>query len=251
MKKKLIITLALLLGLHSLKAQITLEHTFQGKRITTYSPASAVINLLFTYNLFEMSLYNDTNYSLYKTFSFPQVENYEVSSINYVSRNIFSNDNKVEMLVYYIDTVNYSAPKTLIVDENGNVIKTFVGTVYYVYKAGDNKYRLIVYWKDGSGYTNSSIYKLPGSAETSVMENNSQQKLNPPYPNPSSKKIIIPYNLKPNETEVLNIFDNNGKVIDKKVVSGYNKSITIDVENYPSGIYYYRIKNIRYKFIVN
>ena len=67
----------------------------------------------------------------------------------------------------------------------------------------------------------------------------------PVYPNPAIDQITIPINLLKASNVYLNIFDANGRLVDK-IFDGEmkNKGIynpQIDLSNHPKGIYYYSI----------
>lgn len=73
----------------------------------------------------------------------------------------------------------------------------------------------------------------------------------PAYPNPAFNTVTIPYTLQGVALSSLQIFDITGKLVEEvRVNSGSNK-ITINVSNYPQGIYIYRLKGgTSKKFIV-
>ncbi|GAB4142318.1 MAG: hypothetical protein Fur0041_17450 [Bacteroidia bacterium] len=82
--------------------------------------------------------------------------------------------------------------------------------------------------------TGNVSYRTSGENETSV--NTSSL-----YPNPAKGSVTVEINLLPEETGVLEIFDINGRLIQKQTVSGETQLATLDVSAVEAGIYMVRL----------
>ena len=73
----------------------------------------------------------------------------------------------------------------------------------------------------------------------------------PAYPNPAFSTITIPYTLQGVAQSSLQIFDITGKMVQEVRVEEGSNEATINVLNYPQGIYLYRLKGGKsHKFLV-
>jgi len=186
-------------------------------------------------------------------------------NIYFVSRYIFNNDDKIEYLkVVPEDGCNYFR----VINEDGQIIYDFGETSYSFYNASGNatQWNPQLYQEDGryyllfhrqtniNGRINNSYEKwaLPGkTSNTNVNKVQAENGMNSPYPNPSNSEIILPYSLNNGETSTMSIFNINGQLMDERQIDYVFDKIILDVSNYESGIYFYKVKNQTNKFIVN
>ena len=81
----------------------------------------------------------------------------------------------------------------------------------------------------------------------SIVENSIMQE-SPAYPNPASGHITIPVNLSFNA--ILTVFAAEGTPVYHVIVPSGTKEFTLDLHNYPSGMYFYRLNGVAYRFTV-
>ena len=70
-----------------------------------------------------------------------------------------------------------------------------------------------------------------------------------PYPNPASQSVSLPFRFVPGN-DIISILDNEGRLIESKMVAPSSGSIDLDVSGYKEGIYLYRYNGSSRKFIV-
>jgi len=257
------ITIMMLVSLQ-LKAQITLEHTFddmfqwQGDTYfdqnlfptNTYQKAGIIDN---SYNI---TIYN-SDYSLQSnsTFNFTPPTGYKLNGVS-ISRKLFNSDENYEFMVTYVndnafDNTHY---KIILYDQNKNVIKDF-GTSYVLTASSyllvaNSKLKLLVYNYTLDGKYKTQIYSVPGVAPAKVNSINESIVL-PPYPNPSNSVVTIPYQLQQGEKATMNIYNVQGQLIEiKNIDSNFNK-ILLNVSTYNKGTYIYELNGTSKKFIVD
>lgn len=247
-------------------AQINLEHTFSGYvswSSSIYTDPSSIIpsNSYYitsiTANAYNEKIYN-SNYSLIsdESYIFTPPTNYKVSSV-IKTKNLFDSDNEFEFLVTFVRTDNTyddTRSKLKLLDEAGNVIKDF-GTSYmfqtpsYLHIANNQfRYLLIKFLSDGT--YSSEIYSVPGTVPTSL-KSSTVLSSSIPYPNPASSSIVIPYNLKTNDNQMMNVYNLNGQLVETILLDISADKIILNISNYNRGIYTYVINGISNKFIVN
>ena len=230
--------------------QITLEHSFDtGEQVLVYSDTETLkyITLLGT----QINIYN-SDYSLYKTFSISlpgaSLSTYDNFNFN-VSKHLFNTDDKLEFFVFYQGSVG----NLVVFNEDGNVIKNF--NANYTYELIDvfhdsttntNKLKMGKYISDTSDIV-FDIFSLPTSSLT-TKEITDKNKLTA-FPIPTNKILNI---VNPNNgNNSLQVYDENGKIVINKLFTNSEKTISLDVEFLPKGIYIYKIGNINSKFLKN
>jgi len=130
--------------------------------------------------------------------------------------------------------------------KGGNIMELELST----YKSGVMKFQESKFFNisgNALGATSSNVTFFPNSGISLLSAEISQTGI---YPNPAFQIIYIPVNLPQGETTVLNIFNSDGKLIDQKQINNGVKIISLNVEDYPSGLYIYSYNNTRGKFIV-
>ena len=234
--------------------QITLEHSFDtGEQVLVYSDTETLkyITLLGT----QINIYN-SDYSLFKTFSISLpptssrvfLSTYDNFNFN-VSKHLFNTDDKLEFFVFYQGSVG----NLVVFNEDGNVIKNF--NAYYSYELIDvfhdsttntNKLKMGKYISGTSDIV-FDIFSLPTSSLT-TKEITDKNKLTA-FPIPTNKNLNI---INPNNgNNSLQVYDENGKIVINKLFTNSEKTISLDVEFLPKGIYIYKIGNINSKFLKN
>ena len=147
---------------------------------------------------------------------------------------------------------NYPNYSIKIYNEDGILVKDF-GTgyqfedefdfhVYYDSNSNKNKLRL---FKSSSNST--EIYNLSTNSLT-TKEITDKNKLTA-FPIPTNKILNI---VNPNNgNNSLQVYDENGKIVINKVFTNSEKTISLDVEFLPNGLYLYKIGNFSSKFLKN
>jgi len=246
MKKLLLFVSCCLFGICT-KAQINLEHTFEGG-YTSFNEKYFVFNTVSN----TVNIYN-FDYSLYKTIniSLPSGCSIYMSSVGYPSRHLFNHDDKFEFLIV-ANRYDPMLGMVIIYNEDGDVIKNITKNGYTITVPEpiviqeNDLYKLLIVGMNAQ-QRQTDVYSLPGTYEL-VEEQNYVSNLNC-YPNPAKDIVTLQYNINKGMTSVMNIYDINGVLIETKNVGGDFNEIHLDVTNYPSGIYIYECNGNTNRFI--
>ena len=228
--------------------QITLEKTYSSENLQVYTNSTETFYHSVGQNLSTIKIYN-ADYTLKKQFTLASPVNISSYDNFILSKNIFNTDNLLEIVTTSGNYPNYSIK---IYNEDGVLVKDF-GTgyqfedefdfhVYYDTNSNKNKLRL---FKSSSNST--EIYNLSTNSLT-TKEITDKNKLTA-FPIPTNKILNI---VNPNNgNNSLQVYDENGKIVINKVFTNSEKTISLDVEFLPKGIYIYKIGNINSKFLKN
>lgn len=220
-------------------AQITLTNTINSySTVTTsnfntnciyYAPDSNTLKIF------------DENFVLEKTISnLPTF-----TGVFYMSKNLFSLNNKYDFLLLIINTTTntyecklYNEDKQLLFNFGEWMPSFFVKNKLFAFKTE------VV---NNHTYYVTKVYNLPGQ-----LSSTSEQLINKSnciaFPNPAENIININYNT--NKMEEIHIIDINGNIIENYLLDPSLKTIQINVSNYSKGIYIYRLGDTTGKFIV-
>lgn len=258
-----------------LNAQVTLDQTYSliGNSTKFYSYSIGCVNEnLSTSNVTKYILY-DTNhilqlynldYSVYKSITITPPSGYAFVGYYLASTNLFNNDNKVEFIITFSQTVNHNVTYSmLLMDESGNTIQN-IGNYYYAtaFINSNNQFKMLVYNAYFSPvYTNyptvyhyenyTNIYSLAGTVPKSTVLKSDKINESTPYPNPANTVINLPYQLEPGQTTTMNIYNSAGQLIDEKIIDSHFEIILLNVQSYKPGVYFYKYNDISKSFIVN
>ena len=239
------------------KAQINLEHTFDGNATFGYKSFEPEINLHVSVNypINQIKLYNE-DYSLYKcvNINMPIIDGYLI--LNCIcSKTLFNTNGKIAFL---IDFFSYSQSENLvqtcrIYDEDGFLIKD-LGFAYTlsssIIKTLNGQFKLRIYKGiSGAGYK-TEIYSLPGYATPTSIVTSTENNILPPFPNPANAIITLPYQLKQGEMSVMNIYNSNGQLIETKQIGSDFDKILLNVSGYTKGMYVYEVNGVSNRFVV-
>lgn len=179
--KKFTFILAALFAATFANAQITLEHTFEGKVLiqtgaTDYTQVYTGFGnapYYFSYKEFDLSmqvqLYDLDTYTLYKTVNHPLPtktgSNFRNCYIAYVTKDIFTTDGKVAFILMCRSEESDDFCK--VIDEDGNVVATLNPGIAYVFVTKINdSYKLVAQdWDSNENPAHTFIYSLPGNGE--------------------------------------------------------------------------------------
>lgn len=228
----------------SLKAQLSLEHSFNADNQNTFAEYFITDNGIQYYHYDKTTLaftiYN-VDYSIYKTIQLSVQSGHSVFLIYCVSNKLFNSDNLYEFILVTTDYMDY---KMKLYNENNVMLKDF-----------GNKFGAGVIQHNGvsklmvRGFTSNDIYSVPGSIPTGL-SGKSDYNANA-FPNPASNCITLPYTLHPGNKATLKVFSADGRLMDQKEINAVFNSIQLNVDNYPPGLYFYDYNGISHKFIVS
>jgi hypothetical protein len=260
-KKNLIYCIAaasVLLCSQTIKAQITLEHTFND-----YVEFSGThmgydyrgdVGLFIYQDCNQIKLYN-TDYSLYKSINI-SLADYDCFSVYYFTKELFNNDNKIEFLVMFEkwDETDWKLTcKSILYNEDATILKDFGesidGFTHLIYKV-EEQYKLFVYRTDSDGKTTTEIYSLPGKT-TSIAPPTGNNISKSPYPNPTNATITLPYKLNQGETSMMHIYNTNGQLIETQQIDAAFDKILLNVSRYTKGMYLYEVNGVSKRFVVH
>jgi Secretion system C-terminal sorting domain len=248
MKNIYLILLVVLLSSTTLKAQISFEHNFS--RVVEYDYSEGDYYYSVDYVSNQCNVYN-LDYSIKKSVNISVPANWYLNDVAYVSKNMFNNDDLIEMLVVFYryvavsDTTGYYEYTTKVINENGTeLLNVQNGGYSYIYTDGEGKSKLMIYTYDFSVDPvtyGTNIYSIPG-APSSIQNKFEKTKGPSPFPNPTKGMIQIPFKLKNIHSKgSIIITDINGQVIINHSVSGKQGTFSLDTGNLSSGQYLYTI----------
>lgn len=248
--KKLISTSIFVLLVLAMNAQVTLDKRYE------YSASTVKLETLgYKYYLMDVPaeqcrIYN-LDHSLLKTINCNIPNGFYLSDIKFISEKLFDSDNEIELLCTYYKyntSQAYYEYDSKIINEDGSQITFIDGALYnYINKTEENTYKLFSYCYDYSSTPEkvwTNIYNLPGMVVSAQSFNDkSPDILLNAFPNPATQKVNVPYEL-PENINSGNLFlvDNNGRQIKQFVVDTHTNYLTLDVNEFSSGIYHYFIE---------
>lgn len=264
MKKLLLFVSCCLFGICT-KAQINLEHTFEGS-VAPYGdfymeqssyPKYCYVKTEIDYNnyCYKVTIYNP-NFSVQsEQIYYLQTPPTGYNIFNYyISEHFFNDDDNYEFLMIYSNSQSTNERyKVILYDQNKNIIKDF-GSAYSVNVMGSYAYiingvRVFTiekyYENNGELQKKTEVYSINGvtNSPENIVETQSI-----PYPNPANEFINIPIEMN-NNINYVKIYDINGRLIETKIVNNSTDSFLLNVTNYPSGIYIYECNGNTNRFI--
>ena len=261
MKKTLFTLLITMVFSNFIFGQITLEKTYSSENLQVYTNATETYYYTIGDGITDVKFYK-SDYTIYKQFTpiIPSGYTYSTSidefASNFViSKNIFNTDSKLEIIISFskYNSTTYQLENIIrIYNEDGVIIKEFGpnykfdymsdGNIYHDNTTNTNKLRLF------NQATNSTeIYNL-GTTSLTTKEITDKNKLTA-FPIPTNKNLNI---VNPNNgNNSLQVYDENGKIVINKLFTNSEKTISLDVEFLPNGLYLYKIGNFSSKFLKN
>lgn len=267
---KKIIFIALFAFTINVKAQITLEHTYDS---AGYFFASTIYQQLYIVKLEvdgdkivfvdrdkKLVRFYNLNHSPWKTISFSGATdlntNANVQSIMYISQHLFDADDEIEFL--YVDQNQPTAAITQVVNEDGSILFTANNQAPLVYTTAPQAQLPIYNTSAGTkmilsggafniGDGNAYFYGLAGTLANGIKgyTNNELNNLRTSmaYPNPTSSSTKIDYMLpKGINTGEIVFYDTQGKEVKRFNVDNTFNTLEISTEDLQSGIYYYNLQ---------
>lgn len=233
--------------------QITLEHTYP---TTPFEQNISVVRFFqHGYKYYHLDKTSNTaklynlNHSVFKTIYISVPGGWWLADCK-VSDSLFNSDNAIEAL-YVIHSVVWTGTKhiykseTNVISETGtNILSIPQGVSAEIWSTGSNGYKLIV--NIDSLYTLSleeiRVYSLIGALPTGVKSHPNIEDLSSPFPNPSSGKVTIAYQIPEGQsTSEIVIYDIQGKELKRYQVDKAFSTLEIDNSDLPSGTYLYQL----------
>lgn len=240
--------------------QATLEHSYSTTNFAKFNAENesyafktqnGINYFRFDYLNNNMNVYNE-NHILTKVIIFPNTP----QDIIFITDKLFNNDNFIEILFsYHTDISGYETSLKLI-NENGLTIQTFSDRKSAkIIKNNNLNFKLItsksILLSGAGGSTNTydyDVYSLTGILSLNQEEVYLKNSL-VGFPNPTENIISISNNLENKINEVLEVFDSSGRKVMEKNISNSNEEIFIDVSNFSSGIFIFKLNGQTNKFI--
>ena len=194
-----------------------------------------------------VTLYN-TDYSVRKAINLTPPEGYTIDN----SLFNFIDNNKVYIFVSYTNRENGELDSILkLHDEDGKEIFNFGNAaIISSFMSYLDKPILVVYKFDLENDTTATeIYSIPVSGILSLKDIENTKKVLP-YPNPSTQLINLPYILTKAQSDLLKIYDMNGKLVNMKKVYNTAENLILNVSSLSPGLYIYKVGAFESKFIV-
>lgn len=250
--KSSVIIVAVLLSGFALFAQPVLETTYSSStNICQLENTGEVYYLMDVLN--KQCLIYKMDHSLYKTIALPTLEGYYLENVQYVSENLFNDDNLIE-LVYsyskYVPTTEsyYFTYETKLINENGNILLTVPGagfTSVIETTTSGKKFLVYIYNFSVIPYiTSTQVYSLPETALKSESMSLTSFELGDAYPNPAGRFVNIPVHLPPGvPSGSLELYDLNGNMVSSYPVTGSTHNLVLPTQNLVPGTYIYNVKS--------
>lgn len=242
---------ALLMTGISLLAQPVFEKTYSESANICYLESRGQV--YFTMDVInKQCLLYTMDHTFYKSIALPTPEGYYLADIQYVSEQLFNDDDLVELVyIYskYVPTTGsyYYTFETKLINENGTVLETFQGAGYTsVVETIENGSKFLVYQYDYSVIpysTYTHVYSLPQSSTKSAEFSAITPALGNPYPNPAKNLVNIPVELPGDiKSAQLVLFNLSGQKVLTYPVSQSDENILLPARQISPGTYLYSLQ---------
>lgn len=191
------------------------------------------------------------DHNLYKTIALPTPEGYYLYDVQFVSENLFNDDDLVELVyIYskYVPTAEsyYYTYETKLINENGIEILTIPGAGHTnVIETLENGKKFLVYEYNFSVIpyrTYTHVYNLPEGPLKSENYSLSAFESGNAFPNPASRQVNIPVQLPEGaHSGTLELFDVNGRKIVSYPITGTTRNVVLPTHQLIPGTYIYHV----------
>ena len=247
---KTIFTLSLVLFTVQLAFTQTFEYQYTGDYGTIYQVAeNEYVYGILNSPLQQFSIYS-MDHTLIKTIQLTPDSVIGFQFLN-LSKTLFNNDSKFELLYNYQTNNPNSRTGVKVVDEDANVLFYEPVDWAITLKNTDQGAKMILSYEAQEIIKVYSLYGTMFNVDEKSFDHTSRL-----FPNPSSGKVKIDFNVPANEPNlVLSIYTIDGKLINQLNVSSKLTPLQLDVSTLNPGVYLYRIHNDSFstttsKFIV-
>jgi hypothetical protein len=237
-------------------AQIAFEKSFPFSGTITQLEKEGSKFYLMDVSANECRMYN-LDYTLFKTIRLDIPTDRYLYDIQFITQNLFDNDDGVELLYVfyqYVQTATsyYYIYTTRITDESGSILLDLPGASWTEIKnTSGSGSRMMTYVTDYSAYpyvVETRIYRLPGQiigVDAMAMEDFSNNRV---FPNPTSGSIRMDSNgLSTTDKAEWVILDSAGKLIARVPVHDPGKPVDLKSLGLVAGIYSVRMESKNYQ----
>ncbi len=242
------LTIAILLAGMSVFAQPVFEHSYSESASMAFLDQLGEVYYTMDVINKQCLIYN-MDHSLLKTIALPTPDGYYLTDIQYVSENLFNQDNLIELAyIYskYITESYYYTFETRLINENGSEVLSLPegsGYTSVVETSGQGK-KFLVYKYDYSVIpyqTTTYVYSLPGTSTKSVSHSLTSLQGNA-WPNPADQLVNIPVNLPEGVySGSMDIMDMNGRKVLSFPVTAETGNVVLPTRQLSSGTYLYQL----------
>jgi len=232
-----------------LTAQVTLEQTYNHSGTLTEISEDEYKYFIMDVPLEQCRIYN-LDHTLYKSINLPIPEGYFLYDLKFVTRNLFNNDEKIELLYIYhkVELINSQSVYTYglrVINESGSELLNLSDGAYAEVQMADSIPKLLTWqyiWYDYYYLVYTNVYTLGGSSSKSaIMAESKPIKL---FPNPVNEEVVI--ELAQDNTlsdGSLLISDMQGReVLRQPVLAGIRK-FAVHTGTLPPGTYIVQVEN--------
>jgi hypothetical protein len=258
--KKIILGLIATFGISIVTfGQGTLEHSYQTKRWqydqTNAFKTDAGLNFYTLDNSTGTLLVYNASHNLIKTINIPIPSGYIINYLYGITDKLFNADALIEFIInFYYESGGDNPDILTLINENGTILQQYGNkSEAYIIKGTGGAFKMITVSNPYSQLPTVNnfeydVYSLPGTT-LNVTSNTIDENLFFGYPNPTQNFISITNNLQIGQNGILEIFDMNGKKLLEKNVRGENSEINIDVTEFTTGVYIYKLNGKTNRFV--
>lgn len=223
-------------------SQITLESTYTGS--AGFSQIKENVFRFYNYNIeSSQCLVYDEQHQQVKAINLGLTADQYLSSITYVSEDLFDLDEKLELLFtfsewFLVDTTWYLSYNSKIINENGVLLLDIPGAQYNSITNINLGAELLswIYDYSLSSYPiETLVYHVPGGY--SDVEVKQLKEEITAWPNPCSQQIFLPINGNSNS---IKIYNEQGMLVDEINSSNTESTVKYSVNHLSSGLYFYQ-----------
>ena len=223
-------------------SQITLDATYEGSAGFSQIKENAFRFYNYDTTNRQCVIYDDQHQQL-NAIDLGLTDSQYLSSINYVSENLFDLDENLELLFTFsewvlVDTTWYLYYQSKVINENGDLLVNLPGAQYNSVTNTNSGSELLswVYDYALSSYPiETLVYHIPGNY--SDVENKSADEQMAAWPNPCTQQIYLPVSENSNS---IRIFNEQGLLVDEVNSSSTQTPVKYSVNHLSAGLYFYQ-----------
>ncbi len=204
------------------------------------------------------TLYN-SDHTIFKTITVPQLGGKRAEFISYVSETLFDTDTLIEYMLYY-SNAGLTPWDVAVIKENGTTLLFVDSADFNTGTSGEyrgsfskpifpNGNQTKLYLNTASG---KNVYNLPGQLPCLECDGgliaglaanpDSHQQVSTAFPNPSREHFTLKYILPANaKTVFLEIYDMQGSIVKKSKLEGKSNQTIVHNDELSNGQFIYRI----------
>lgn len=224
-------------------AQVTLEHSYSHSGTLTEIAPGEFKYFMMDATSNQCTIYNE-DHSLFKSINLAVPSGYYMYDLQFVTRNLFNADDKIELLYVYAktETINSTLVNTYgmkIINEDGSVLMTLNNGGYAELKSGSEGTKLLAYqyiWSGTYYMVSTNVYSLNGNTETEMTQATMQPGFSA-YPNPVSDVLHIESSVNGVQFVTASLHDQLGKTLIKANIAPQTGTARMNTHHLPAGNY--------------